>query len=49
MKTINLNNSIYSNINSDTYELTTNLAYDGTSVNSATYIINLDLIFLKII
>jgi hypothetical protein len=40
--TINLNNSIYSNINSDTYELTTNLAYDGTSTNSATYIINLD-------
>lgn len=40
--TINLNNSIYSDINSDTYELTTNLAYDGTSDNSATYIINLD-------
>lgn len=40
--TINLSNSIYSNINTDTYELTTNVSYDGTSTNSATYIISLD-------
>lgn len=40
--TINLDNPIYSTINNDTYELTANISYDGTSSNSATYIINLD-------
>lgn len=40
--TIDLSNSLYSNVNSDRYELTTNLSYDGTSGTSATYIIDLD-------
>lgn len=40
--TIDLSNPLYADINSSRYELTTNLSYDGTSENSATYIINLD-------
>lgn len=40
--TVNLDNSIYSGINPDIYEFTTNNSYDNTSSNSATYIINLD-------
>ena len=40
--TINLSNPIYNDINSDTYELTTNTSYENTNENCATYIINLD-------
>lgn len=40
--TIDLSNPIYSLVNSDSYELTANLSYDGTNSNSATYILDLD-------
>jgi len=39
--TIDLSNNVYNNVNPDTYEVTSNLSYDGTSNNSATYIIDL--------
>lgn len=39
--TINLSDPLYSNLNPDQYEKTNNLAYDGTSSNSATYIMDL--------
>jgi hypothetical protein len=39
--TINLNDSKYSNLAVDQYEKTRNLSYDGTTTNSATYIMDL--------
>lgn len=43
--TIDLSNPIYAGINPDQYEQTTNLSYDNTTANSATYIIDLSRMF----
>ena len=43
--TIDLSNPIYAGINPDQYEQTTNLSYDNTAANSATYIIDLSRMF----